>query len=425
MAAMGLMDMLLWLANAGIVVGIVAAVLFFSDDLGNAFGLGVLCQCLIAFPVFSVMTIRASEETPFRPGGAKTLEQEFAAYGYPVWFYWLIRIVKPSCAVLLVLGLVFPVLALVGAAVIFVVMIGAVGSHIKVGDPLQASIPSFTLGCMCASLLFLWYCPSQTFGELPPGGKDILPYQPAFFNEWPARVWLCSFFCVVFVSMLATIAGPPETKDVIFWCGNGAIGVATLAAELAGYKDIAGGLMVVCQCLVAFAPFTVMTVRATQATPFRPGGAKTLKEEFEAYGYPSWFYWFIRIVKPLFAISLVVGLLPMITDATLVGAGGILVLMIGAVGSHVKVGDPIQKSVPSFTLGLMSICILATYLHGCTKITSHLLTKTPPMIYASESGRWTAFLSMSVVFAILVCQMVTSEMMTSKTAEAREALLSS
>jgi hypothetical protein len=33
------------------------------------------------------------------------------------------------------------------------------------------------------------------------------------------------------------------------------------------------------------------------------------------------------------------------------------VLMAGAVGSHVKVGDPLQKSLPSFSLLLLSLFI--------------------------------------------------------------------
>merc|ERR1712232_634049 len=122
--------------------------------MGEASGLVVLGQCLVAYPVFSVMTIRATQETPFRPGDAKTLEEEFAVYGYPSWFFKSIRITKASLAVILVIGLVWTPGLLVGAGGILVLMIGAVGSHIKVGDTVQKSVPSFTLGCMCASMLW-------------------------------------------------------------------------------------------------------------------------------------------------------------------------------------------------------------------------------------------------------------------------------
>ena len=40
------------------------------------------------------------------------------------------------------------------------------------------------------------------------------------------------------------------------------------------------------------------------------------------------------------------------------GAGiAMAVLMVGAVGSHVKVGDPLRKSLPSFSLLLLSLFI--------------------------------------------------------------------
>merc|ERR1712232_575256 len=80
--------------------------------------------------------------------------------------------------------------------------------------------------------------------------------------------------------------------------------------------------------------------------------------------------------------------------------------MIGAVASHVKVKDPLQKSVPSFTLGCMCACILATYFNACAECgpESH---SYPPALFATASGRWTAFLTMSVVFVVLVFQMLT------------------
>jgi hypothetical protein len=224
-------------------------------------------------------------------------------------------------------------------------------------------------------------------------------------------------FSLAFIAMLAAMLG---VRDALFWFGNAAVAAATVAADLTGYKTEASGLMVLCQCLIAFPVFSVMTIRATQETPFRPGDAKTLEEEFAVYGYPSWFFKAIRIVKSSFAILVVVGIVW--TPGLVLGAGGILVLMIGAVFSHIKVGDPAQKSVPSFTLGCMCACMLVAYSRGCAEATQGAL---PPSAFATEFGRRTAFLTMVVVFAALVFQMVMSECLAPKAAAAREPLLPS
>merc|ERR1712232_1393185 len=166
----------------------------------------------------------------------------------------------------------------------------------------------------------------------------------------------------------------------------------------------ASGLVVLCQCLVAFPVFSVMTIRATQETPFRPGTAKTLEEEFAVYGYPSWFFKAIRVVKSSFAILIVVGIVW--TPALVVGAGGILILMIGAVGSHIKVCDPVQKSVPSFTLGCMCACMLIAHAHGCNIYAELAQDTQPPSVFGTEFGRRTAFLTMVVAFVVMVLQMV-------------------
>jgi len=201
--------------------------------------------------------------------------------------------------------------------------------------------------------------------------------------------------------------------DALFWLTGMSFAIGIQVLILLSQEDAASGLVVLTQCMLAFAPFSVMTVRASQETNFRPGGAKNLEEEFAAYGYPSWFFKFVRITKSSFALFLVVGLVW--TPAMVIGAAGILVLMVGAVISHIKVLDGPLKSVPSFTLLCMSASILYAYkLLSAEPIEDG--PKFPLAIFATERVRGAICLSMVVFFMGLVFQMSSA----SSSASARE-----
>jgi len=201
--------------------------------------------------------------------------------------------------------------------------------------------------------------------------------------------------------------------DALFWFVgmSGAILIQVFIAL--DQRGAASGIVVLTQCFLAFAPFSVMTVRASQETNFRPGGAKNLEQEFAAYGYPSWFFKFVRITKSSFALFIVVGLVW--KPALVVGAAGIFVLMLGAVASHIKVLDGPLKSVPSFTLGCMSASILYAYKVGfaCHYTRGEIIL---PAVFATENVRGAICLTMVVFFMGLVFQMSSA----SSSASARE-----
>ena len=69
--------------------------------------------------------------------------EEFAAYGLPSWFMYVIGFLKVAAAGLLVVGLWVPIVVLPTALMICILMLGALSMHFKVGDPLQKSLPAF------------------------------------------------------------------------------------------------------------------------------------------------------------------------------------------------------------------------------------------------------------------------------------------
>ena len=105
----------------------------------------IVCQVIIALGIFNVWIIRYGKETNWRGGEAKNMKEEFAAYGLPGGFMVLIGAAKIILATCLIVGIWVPVLVKPASTAMALLMIGAVSMHVKVKDPLQKSLPAFTM----------------------------------------------------------------------------------------------------------------------------------------------------------------------------------------------------------------------------------------------------------------------------------------
>ena len=108
----------------------------------------IAIQIVIALGILNVWILRFGKPTAWRGGAATNMREEFAAYGLPTWFMGLIGSLKVLLAALLVAGIWFPTLTRPAAAGMAVLMLGAIGMHIKVGDPLRKSLPAFCMFCL-------------------------------------------------------------------------------------------------------------------------------------------------------------------------------------------------------------------------------------------------------------------------------------
>lgn len=111
------------------------------------------------------------------------------------------------------------------------------------------------------------------------------------------------------------------------------------------------------QLIVGLGLLNVWLVRARSATSYRGGAARTLQEEFAAYGLPGFVFYLVGMLKVGAAITLIAGVwiaLPVQAAAGLVAA-----LMIGALAMHLKVGDPPMKSLPAAVMLALSAAIVA------------------------------------------------------------------
>jgi uncharacterized membrane protein YphA (DoxX/SURF4 family) len=128
------------------------AVLRTKDDLQMKI-VSLIIQIVVALGLLNVWLLRFNRPTPYRAGNARSMAEEFAAYGLPKWLLWIVGAVKVSCALCLVAGIWIPALVAPAAVSITVLMVGAIAMHLKVNDPLIKAAPASTVLALIAVVL--------------------------------------------------------------------------------------------------------------------------------------------------------------------------------------------------------------------------------------------------------------------------------
>jgi len=115
-------------------------------------------------------------------------------------------------------------------------------------------------------------------------------------------------------------------------------------------------LVTAAQIIIAAGIVNVWILRFRKSTDFRGGGAQNMKQEFAAYGLSETVMKVVGVLKLSLAALLVVGIWYQSVAAP--AAGGMALLMIGALAMHVKVGDPAMKSLPALLMLGLSLFIV-------------------------------------------------------------------
>lgn len=117
-------------------------------------------------------------------------------------------------------------------------------------------------------------------------------------------------------------------------------------------------IIIALKLIVGLSILNVWLLRSGKETQWRGAEAGNLEEEFKAYGLPIWFMWTIGGLKILFALGLLASIfLTGYPALETYSAYGIAILMLGAISMHIKVKDPLMKSLPAFTFLLLSLAI--------------------------------------------------------------------
>ena len=114
--------------------------------------IGPILQVIVGLGLLNVWLLRRQSATAYRGGAAKNLKEEFAAYGLPAPMFYIVGGLKIICGVELLVGLAYPPVVLPAAAVVAVLMVGAVAMHLKVGDPVTKYVPATLMLAMSGAI---------------------------------------------------------------------------------------------------------------------------------------------------------------------------------------------------------------------------------------------------------------------------------
>ena len=120
-------------------------------------------------------------------------------------------------------------------------------------------------------------------------------------------------------------------------------------------------LYLIGKIIIVFGVVNVWLFRCAKSTQYRGGTSTSLQDEFKVYGYPMWFFYLIGALKLIFSFFILLGFwFPSIVVS--IGSFGMMILMIGAVFSHLKVKDSVKKYMPaSVMLGLSVFVFLNSF----------------------------------------------------------------
>ena len=111
------------------------------------------------------------------------------------------------------------------------------------------------------------------------------------------------------------------------------------------------------QIIIALGILNVWLLRFGKQSEWRGGDSRNMTEEFKAYGLPSWFMFTVGAAKVALACLLIASVwFPMLKNPAAIG---LALLMVGAVMMHLKVKDPIKKSVPAMSALFLCVVVAA------------------------------------------------------------------
>ena len=114
-------------------------------------------------------------------------------------------------------------------------------------------------------------------------------------------------------------------------------------------------IIVTLKIIVSLSILNVWLIQPNKPTKWRGGKAKNIFEEFEVYGLSKLLCYTIGFFKVSLAIVLFASI--QFTALSLIGSLGLSILLIGSIGMHLKIKDPLYKSFPAFLFTLMNLVI--------------------------------------------------------------------
>ena len=115
-------------------------------------------------------------------------------------------------------------------------------------------------------------------------------------------------------------------------------------------------LSILLKLIIFFSLMNVWFVRFSKPTPYRGGNARSMKEEFDVYGISPAGMYAVGAIKVLLAMLLIFSIWQ--DFYSIPAAGGMGIMMLGAIAMHIKVDDPGIRSFPAVLFLLMCVVIV-------------------------------------------------------------------
>ena len=107
--------------------------------------IGRVAQTAAALWILNVWFNRFNRDTGYRGGDATNMKEEFEEYGLSETTMYAVGAAKVSLAALLLVGHAEPRVVRPAAIGLAAFMLGAIGMHIKVGDPVKRYLPALSV----------------------------------------------------------------------------------------------------------------------------------------------------------------------------------------------------------------------------------------------------------------------------------------
>ena len=119
------------------------------------------------------------------------------------------------------------------------------------------------------------------------------------------------------------------------------------------------GILSVFQAVISLSVLRVWLLNFNKPKKWRVGNAISMREEFEVYGLPDWTLYMVGFLKVTFSVGLLAGI--WLPELVVISAAGIAFFMFFAILMHIRVKDPIVKSIPAITFLTLSILIILLF----------------------------------------------------------------
>ena len=122
-------------------------------------------------------------------------------------------------------------------------------------------------------------------------------------------------------------------------------------------------MIVILKLIIALSLLNVWVVRFDKESPFRGGDSNSMMEEFKVYGLPKVFMYSIGLYKVLFSLFLIFSIFfgSKFDQTVYMGLVFLSFIMAGSVIMHLRVNDPLKKSIPALAILFLSILVLLSF----------------------------------------------------------------